>query len=212
MPFNIKTCNETKDLEDQLQVFTGVTTFERWNNGRCYHMFMQTLVGSTHLWFSNLLEKSIIYIDVLHKNFLSNFTQKRRYTKDATVLYRIQQKENENLKTFMEWYKKEGLSFYGAIKKIRVLAFMNVIRPTKVLRSLHENTPRQWRKTSNELNLTFRGRKLLIIEKPEKRDMQSWKRNSSLTKKPHYQPFVQRRSGHSLELRTQRQVGIHSSH
>ncbi|KAI3783465.1 hypothetical protein L1987_42548 [Smallanthus sonchifolius] len=108
---DIKTYDGTNDPEDHLQVFSGAAGVERWTNAECCHMFMQTLIGSARLWFTSLPERSIDSFDDLSQRFLANFTQLKMYTKDAAVLYQIKQKEDEGLRSFIERYKKEGLSY-----------------------------------------------------------------------------------------------------
>ncbi|KAK1414676.1 hypothetical protein QVD17_30426 [Tagetes erecta] len=194
MPSNVKTYDGTEDPEDHLQVFTGAASVERWTNAECCHMFMQTLVGSARLWFSSLPAGSIHSFDDLHRSFLTNFTQQRRYTKDAAVLYQIQQRDNEDLRSFMERYKKEGLSYNGATEKMRVSGFMNAIRPKKLLRNLHENIPQTMKETFERAEAYLRGEEALDNRETRKRDRQPWRGNSSPNKKPHFQPFVERRS------------------
>ncbi|KAK1432610.1 hypothetical protein QVD17_09508 [Tagetes erecta] len=194
MPSNVKTYDGTEDPEDHLQVFTGAASVERWTNAECCHMFMQTLVGSARLWFSSLPAGSIHSFDDLHRSFLMNFTQQRRYTKDAAVLYQIQQRDNEDLRSFMERYKKDGLSYNGATEKMRVSGFMNAIRPKKLLRNLHENIPQTMKETFERAEAYLRGEEALDNRETRKRDRQPWRGNSSPNKKPHFQPFVERRS------------------
>ncbi|XP_021979626.1 uncharacterized protein LOC110875730 [Helianthus annuus] len=117
MPSHIKTHDETEDPKDHLQIFTGAARIEKWSNDECCLMFMETLVGSARIWFNDLSARSVRSFDDLSKGFLANFSQQRRYVKDATVIFQIKQRDDESLREFIERYKKEGLTYVGADEK-----------------------------------------------------------------------------------------------
>ncbi|XP_022008056.1 uncharacterized protein LOC110907370 [Helianthus annuus] len=102
MPSDIKTYNGTEDQEDHLQIFTGAARIEKWSNAECCLMFTQTLVGSARIWFNDLPARSVRNFDDLSKGFLANFSQQRRYVKDATVIFQIKHKDDESLREFIE--------------------------------------------------------------------------------------------------------------
>ncbi|KAI3828580.1 hypothetical protein L1987_02684 [Smallanthus sonchifolius] len=171
MPANIKTYDGTNDPEDHLQVFSGAVGVERWTNAECCHMFMQTLIGSARLWFSSLPERSIDSFDDLSQRFLANFTQLKKYTKDAAVLYQIKQKEDEGLRSFIERYKKEGLSYAGATERMRVSGFMNAVRPKQLIEDLNKNIPHTMDEALERAEAYLRGKEAIQNLESKRRDL-----------------------------------------
>ncbi|KAI3695243.1 hypothetical protein L1987_78235 [Smallanthus sonchifolius] len=199
MPANIKTYNGTDDPEDHLHVFSGATGVERWTNAECCHMFMQTLIGSARLWFSSLPERSIDSFDDLNKKFLANFTQLKKYTKDVVVLYQIKQKEDEGLRSFIDRYKKEGLSYEGATEKMRVSGFMNAVRPKQLIEDLNKNIPQTIDEALERAEAYLKGKEALQNMESKRRD--PWKSHHSSGSKSKFHSFVERRTNRHRDSR-----------
>ncbi|KAF5756336.1 putative retrotransposon gag domain-containing protein [Helianthus annuus] len=138
MPSHIRTYDGSEDPEHHLQIFTGAARIEKWSNAECCLMFMQTLIGSARIWFNDLPARRIRSFDDLSKGFLANFSQQRRYVKDATVIFQIKQRYNESLREFIERHKKEGLTYVGADEKMRVAGFMNAITSKYLTRDFNK--------------------------------------------------------------------------
>ncbi|KAI3797242.1 hypothetical protein L1987_32497 [Smallanthus sonchifolius] len=182
MPAKIKIYDGTNDPEDHLQVFSGATGVERWINAECCHMFMQTLIGSARLWFSSLPERSIDSFDDLSQRFRANFTQVKKYTKDAAVLYQIKQKEDEGFRSFIDRYKKEGLPYARATEKMWVSGFMNTMD-----------------KALERAEAYLREKEAFQNLESKRRD--PWKNYHSSGLKPKFHSFVDRRSNRHHDLR-----------
>ncbi|GJW76753.1 hypothetical protein Tco_0138435 [Tanacetum coccineum] len=67
MPNNVKTYDESDDLEDHLKIFQAAAKEERQAMPTWYHMFNSTLTGSARVWFDDLPLKSIDSYDDLKR-------------------------------------------------------------------------------------------------------------------------------------------------
>ncbi|XP_022040316.1 uncharacterized protein LOC110942864 [Helianthus annuus] len=169
MPAHIRTYDGTEDPEDHLQIFTGAARIEKWSNAECCLMFMQTLVGSARIWFNDLPARSIRSLDDLSKGFLANFSQQRRYIKDATVIFQIKQRDDESLREFIKRYKKEGLTYVGADEKMRVAGFMNAITSKYLTRDFNKSFPKTLEEALERAEAHIRGEEEVDIKEQRKR-------------------------------------------
>ncbi|XP_022030502.1 uncharacterized protein LOC110931416 [Helianthus annuus] len=164
MPSHIKTYDGTEDPKDHLQIFTGAARIEKWSNAECCLMFMQTLVGSARIWFNDLHARSVRSFDDLSKGFLANFSQQRRYIKDATMIFQIKQRDDESLREFIERYKKEGLTYVGADEKMRVAGFMNAITSKYLTRDFNKSLPKTLEEALERSEAHIRGEEAVDIK------------------------------------------------
>ncbi|XP_022024120.1 uncharacterized protein LOC110924420 [Helianthus annuus] len=169
IPAHIKTYDGTEDLDDHLQIFTGAARIEKWSNAECCLMFIQTLVGSARIWSNDLPARSVRSFDNLSKGFLANFSQQRRYVKDATVIFQIKQRDNESLREFIERYKKEGLTYIGADEKMRVAGFMNAITSKYLTRDFNKSLPKTLEEALKRAEAHIRGEEAVDIKEKRKR-------------------------------------------
>ncbi|XP_022004247.1 uncharacterized protein LOC110901773 [Helianthus annuus] len=132
-------------------------------------MFMQTLVGSARIWFNDLPAQTIRSFDDLSKGFLANFSQQRRYVKDATVIFQIKQRDDESLHAFIERYKKEGLTYVGADEKMRVAGFMNAITSKYLTRDFNKSLPKTLEEALERAEAHIRGEEAVDIKEQRKR-------------------------------------------
>jgi len=164
MPTHIRTYDGTDDPEDHLQIFSGAARIEKWGDPECCLMFMQTLVGSARILFNGLPAGSIHTFNELGKGFLANFSQQRRCVKDATVIFQIKQKDDESLKSFIERYKKEGLTYVGADEKMKVAGFMNAINSKYLTREFNKSLPRTLEEALEIAGAHIRGEEAVDIK------------------------------------------------
>ncbi|XP_022032646.1 uncharacterized protein LOC110933747 [Helianthus annuus] len=191
MPSHIRTYDGTKDPEDHLQIFTRAARIEKWSNAKCCLMFMQTLVWYARIWFNDLPERSIRTFDDLSKGFLANFSQQRRYVKDATVIFQIKQQDDESLRDLFERYKKEGLTYVGADEKIRVAGFMNVIISKYLIRDFNKCLPKTLEEVLERAEAHIHGEEDVDIKEQRKRGP-SWRSNSLNRKRSNYGSYDKR--------------------
>ncbi|XP_022004434.1 uncharacterized protein LOC110901996 [Helianthus annuus] len=171
MPSHIKTYDGTEDPEDHIQIFTGATRIEKWSNAECCLMFMQTLIGSARIWFNDLPARSIRSFDDLSKGFLANFSQQRRYIKDATVIFQIKQRDDESIREFIERYKKEGLTYVGADEKMRVVGFVNAITSKYLTRDFNKSLPKTLEEALERAKAHIRGEEAVNKKEQRKGDL-----------------------------------------
>ncbi|XP_021986504.1 uncharacterized protein LOC110882926 [Helianthus annuus] len=185
MPSHIRTYDRTEDPEDHLQIFTGAARIQKWSNAECCLMFMQTPVGPARIWFNDLPARSIRTFDDLSNGFLGNFSQQRRYVKDATVIFQIKQKDDESLRDFIERYKKEGLTYVGADEKMRVAGFMNAVTSKYLTRDFNKCLPKTLEEALERDEAHIREEEAVNINEQRKRGP-SWRHNSPNRKRGNY--------------------------
>ncbi|XP_021975068.1 uncharacterized protein LOC110870172 [Helianthus annuus] len=157
-------------------------------------MFMQTLVGSARIWFNDLPARGVRSFDDLSKGFLADFSQQRRYVKDATVIFQIKQRDNESLREFIERYKKEGLTYVGADKKMRVAGFMNAITSKNLTRDFNKYLPKTLEEALERAEAHIRGEEAVDIKEQRKRGS-SWQGNNPARKKGDFHYYDRRQRG-----------------
>ncbi|KAJ0601430.1 putative retrotransposon gag domain-containing protein [Helianthus annuus] len=191
---HIKTYDGTEDPEDHLQIFTGAARIEKWSNAECCLMFMQTLVGSARIWFNDLPARSVRSFDDLSKGFLANFSQQRRYVKNATVIFQIKQRDDESLREFIERYKKEGLTYVGADEKMRVAGFMKAITSKYLTRDFNKSLPKTLEEALERAEAHIRGEEAVDIKEQRKRGS-SWRGHSPARKRGNFNSYDRRQKG-----------------
>ncbi|XP_022014325.1 uncharacterized protein LOC110913815 [Helianthus annuus] len=194
MPSHIRTYDGTEDHEDHLQIFTSAARIGKWSNAECCLMFMQTLVGSVRIWFNDLPARSVRSFDDLSKGFLANFSQQRRYVKDATVIFQIKQRDDESLREFIEKYKKEGLTYVGADENLRVAGFMNAITSKYLTRDFNKSLPKTLEEALERVEAHIRGEEAVDIKEQRKRGS-SWRGNSPARKRGNFNSYDRRQKG-----------------
>ncbi|KAD4179915.1 hypothetical protein E3N88_28506 [Mikania micrantha] len=141
-------------------------------------MFTQTLVGPARLWFNSLPNGSIDTFEDLSGKFLANFMQQKRYTRDPVELHNIKQKEDEDLRAFMERYKTESLSIGGATEQMRVSGYIHGVRPRQLIEDLNRKIPKSMEEAMERTEAFVRGKEAAQAIDPGKRlKNQSWKRS-----------------------------------
>ncbi|KAJ0939103.1 putative retrotransposon gag domain-containing protein [Helianthus annuus] len=157
-------------------------------------MFMQTLIGSARIWFNDLPAQSIRSFDDLSRGFLANFSQQRRYVKDATVIFQIKQRDDESLRAFIERYKKEGLTYVGADEKMRVAGFMNAITSKYLTRDFNKSLPKTLEEALERAEAHIRGEEAVDIKEQRKRGS-GWRSSSPARKRGNFNSYDRRPKG-----------------
>ncbi|XP_035842055.1 uncharacterized protein LOC118488801 [Helianthus annuus] len=166
MPSHIKTYDGTEDPEDHLQIFTGAARIEK-----CVRSF-----------------------DDLSKGFPANFSQQRRYVKDATVIFQIKQRDDESLREFIERYKKEGLTYVGADEKMRVAGFMNAITSKYLTRGFNKSLPKTLEEALERAEAHIQGEEAVDI-KEQRKWGSSWRGYSPTRKRENFNSYDRRQKG-----------------
>nr|GFA09971.1 reverse transcriptase domain-containing protein [Tanacetum cinerariifolium] len=142
MPNNVKTYDESDDLEDHLKIFQASTKVVRWAMPTWCHMFNFTLTESARVWFDDLPPESIDSYDDLKKAYLANYLQQKKCIKDPVKTHHIKQREGESTKDFMQRNKAESMHVKGAPECMRISRFMHGITNPELIKRLHDNIPK----------------------------------------------------------------------
>ncbi|GJW31351.1 reverse transcriptase domain-containing protein [Tanacetum coccineum] len=105
------------------------------------HMFNSTLTGSARVWFDDLPPEFVDSYDNLKKAFLANYLQQKKHIKDPIEIHHIKQREGES-KDFVQRFKSESMHVKGASACMRISGFMHEITNPKLIKRLHDNTPK----------------------------------------------------------------------
>jgi hypothetical protein len=193
MPVNVKTYDRMGDPDDHLELFMGAAKVDQRSLPIWCHMFAQTLIGPARLWFNSLPDGSIDTFEDFSKSFLANFMQQKRYTKNPVELHNIKQKDDEELRVFMERYKKEGLSIGGATEQMRVSGFIHGVRPRQLIEELNGNIPQSMEEAMDRAEAFLRGKEAAQVLDAKKQRSSSWKQPPHQPRgTPRFQPFVER--------------------
>ncbi|KAK1418215.1 hypothetical protein QVD17_27358 [Tagetes erecta] len=202
MPANVKTYDGLGDPDDHLELFTGAAKVEQWSMPIWCHMFAQTLSGPARLWFNSLPPGSIDSFRDLKRSFQANFMQQKRYTRDPVELHNIKQRDDEDLRAFMERYKLEGLSIGGATEQMRISGFIHGVRPRQLIEDLNRHIPKTMEEAMERAESFIRGKEAAQSLDTAKKGRSSGWRDSPQGKPSRFQPFVERRSqNHGHESR-----------
>ncbi|GKF24770.1 reverse transcriptase domain-containing protein [Tanacetum coccineum] len=142
MPNNVKTYDETRDLENHLKIFQAAAQVERWAMPTWCHMFNSTLIGVARVWFDELPPKSIDGYKGLKAAFLAYFMQQKKYVKDPIKIHNIKQRDRETIEEFMEHFKIESGCMKGAPECMRISGFMHGINNPELTKRPNEHVPK----------------------------------------------------------------------
>ncbi|KAD3642299.1 hypothetical protein E3N88_31523 [Mikania micrantha] len=170
MPANVKTYDGLGDPDDHLELFTGAAMVERW---------------SLPLW--------------CHIKFLANFMQQKRYTRDPVELHNIKQKDEEDLRAFMERYKTESLSIGGATEQMRVSGYIHGVRPRQLIEDLNRKIPKTMEEAMERTEAFVRGKEAAqALDMGKRPKGQVWKKSPprQQNKYPRYTSLAEKRPSH----------------
>ncbi|GJX18679.1 reverse transcriptase domain-containing protein [Tanacetum coccineum] len=142
MPNNVKTYDETGDLEDHVKNFQAAAQVERWAMPTWCHMFNSTIIGAARVWFDELPPESIDGYKDLKAAFLAYFMQQKKYVKDPVEIHNIKQRDGETIEEFMERFKVETGRMKGAPECMRISGFMHGVNNPELTKRLNEHVPK----------------------------------------------------------------------
>nr|GEX38223.1 reverse transcriptase domain-containing protein [Tanacetum cinerariifolium] len=157
MPNNVKTYDETGDLEDYVKVFQATAQVERWAMPTWCHMFNSTLKRAARVWFDELPPESIDSYKDLKAVFLGYFMQQKKYVNDPMEIRNIKQREGETIEDFMERFKVETGRMKGAPECMRISRFMHGINNPELTKRLNEHVPKTMKEMMITTNVFIRG-------------------------------------------------------
>ena len=115
----------TRDPCDQIATFKMIMHLQGILDEIMCKAFPTTLKGPAKVWFGKLLPKIITSFQELSKLFVNNFIGGQRHKQSLSSLLNIEQRENENLHTFISRFNREALLVDEMDDKILLATFYN---------------------------------------------------------------------------------------
>ncbi|KAF5810324.1 putative retrotransposon gag domain-containing protein [Helianthus annuus] len=109
-----------------------------WNMPMWCHLFIQTLTGAARAWFDSLPPGKIKSWVDFKTQFLSYFSQQRRYQRDTAEVEDIWRRDGEGLEDFITRFNKECLKI-GGVMSIRCDSLIRTITGK-------DGMPKEWDK------------------------------------------------------------------
>nr|GEZ15249.1 hypothetical protein [Tanacetum cinerariifolium] len=156
MPNNVKTYDESDDLEYHLKIFQAAAKVEQWAMPTWCHMFNSTLTGSA---------------------------RQKKCIKDLVEIHHIKQRERESTEDFMQRFKNESRHVKGASECMRISGFIHEITNPELIKRLHDNISKSVDEMMRVTTAFLRGEVALITMNQQRSE---WRRDkfTLLTKSP----------------------------
>ncbi|MFS7921869.1 putative retrotransposon gag domain-containing protein [Helianthus anomalus] len=119
-----------------------------WNMPMWCHLFIQTLTGAARAWFDSLPPGKIKSWTDFKTQFLSYFSQQRRYQRDTAEVEDIWRRDGEGLEDFITRFNKECLEIGGVSEQLMRCHFKKAIRCDSLIRTItgKDGMPKEWDK------------------------------------------------------------------
>ncbi|XP_021996337.1 uncharacterized protein LOC110893540 [Helianthus annuus] len=119
-----------------------------WNMPMWCHLFIQTLTGAARAWFDSLPPGKIKSWVDFKTQFLSYFSQQRRYQHDTAEVEDIWRRDGEGLEDFITRFNKECLEIGGVSEQLMRCHFKKAIRCDSLIRTItgKDGMPKEWDK------------------------------------------------------------------
>ncbi|GJR70264.1 reverse transcriptase domain-containing protein [Tanacetum coccineum] len=148
MPSNVKTYDESDDLEDHLKI--------------------------SKVWFNDLPLESVDSYDDLKKAFLANFLQQKKCIKDPVEIHHIKQREGESTEDFVQRFKTESRHSKGALECMRISGFVHGITNPELIKRLHDKIPKSVDEMMRVTTTFLRG-EVAASNQVRKKTLSAWK-------------------------------------
>ncbi|GJU06640.1 hypothetical protein Tco_1123070 [Tanacetum coccineum] len=149
MPNNVKTYDESDDLEDHLKIFQAAAKVERWAMPTWCHMFNSTLTGSA-----------------------------RKCIKDPVEIHHIKQRKGESTEDFVHRFKAESRHVKGAPECMRISEFMHGITNPKLIKRLHDNISKSVDEMMRVTTAFLRG-EVAASNQARKKTLPAWRQHEA---------------------------------
>ena len=93
------------------------------------------------MWFSKIPSNTVGSFEELSKLFVNNFIGGQRHKHSSSSLLTIEQGENENLRSFITRFNREGLTMDEMDDKLLSAAFHNGVNSDLFIHKLYELEP-----------------------------------------------------------------------
>ena len=100
--------------------------------------FLTTLKGPARVWFSKIPPNTVSSFEELSKLFVNNFIGGQRHKRSSSGLLTIEQRENENLQSFITRFNREALMVDEMYDKLLLAVFHNGVNSNLFIHKLYE--------------------------------------------------------------------------
>ncbi|KAL0333979.1 UNVERIFIED_CONTAM: hypothetical protein Sangu_1554100 [Sesamum angustifolium] len=114
----------TKDPQEHVSTFELVMNLYGQTDSINAKLFVTTLTGKAHEWFTNLPNGTVELYNQLIQKFTFHFASKKKERRSATYLFTIRQQEDESLKSFIGRFNNETLEVHD----LRIDKMVSIIR------------------------------------------------------------------------------------
>ena len=97
-----------------------------------------TLKGPARVWFCKIPPNTVSSFKELSKLFVNNFIGGQRHTRSSSSLLTIEQRENENLQSFITRFNREALMVDEMDDKLLLATFHNGVNFDLFIHKLYE--------------------------------------------------------------------------
>ncbi|KAG8391079.1 hypothetical protein BUALT_Bualt01G0150500 [Buddleja alternifolia] len=116
------------DPKQHVIAYENLMTMHNLSDALNSRIFLTTLTGRAQDWFTHLPMGCIVdYIQFMRK-FKYHFASKRKYAKSVAHLFSIRQKDDENLRSFMDRFNDEALDVQGLTNEIEINLMINALK------------------------------------------------------------------------------------
>ncbi|MFS7946937.1 putative retrotransposon gag domain-containing protein [Helianthus anomalus] len=136
LPPTVGKFNGLTDPDDHVRTFTSVGCMRGWNMPMWCHLFIQTLTGAARAWFDSLPPGKIKSWVDFKTQFLSYFSQQRRYQRDTTEVEDVWRRDGKGLEDFITRFNKECLEIGGVSEQLMRCHFKKAIRCDSLIRTI----------------------------------------------------------------------------
>ncbi|XP_012836530.1 PREDICTED: uncharacterized protein LOC105957147 [Erythranthe guttata] len=124
------------DPLDHMYRFKSIATLHLYTDGIRCRVFTTTLIKNAQLWFNSLPRGSITSFEDFSTKFLRNFSSSKKQQKTAMALFRLRQREREDLREYVKRFSAEKLEIPVTPPEILVSAFIQGLQDGDFFRSL----------------------------------------------------------------------------
>ncbi|KAG8387836.1 hypothetical protein BUALT_Bualt02G0062500 [Buddleja alternifolia] len=133
------------DPKQYIVAYDNLMTMHNLSDALNNRIFVTTLTGQAHEWFTNLPTGCIVDYVQFRRKFDYHFASKRMYAKSVAHLFNIRQKEDENLRTFVDCFNDEALDVQGLTNDIKINLMINALKMGPFADALIRDRPLTWK-------------------------------------------------------------------
>ncbi|KAG8386413.1 hypothetical protein BUALT_Bualt03G0146200 [Buddleja alternifolia] len=116
------------DPKQHIVAYENLMTMHNFLDALNSRIFVMTFTGRAQEWFTHLAMGCIVDCIQFMRKFEYHFANKQKYTKYVAHLFSIRQKEDENLRSFVDHFNDETLDVQGLTNEIKINLMINALK------------------------------------------------------------------------------------